>query len=285
MLQRLPRASFRLILASLILTSMLLLCCAFAAAATLQFGTRSLNVPEPQGYTPLSAVSPRYMQIAQAYLPATNRLVEAYATPADAKALSEGRSASLDRYLQLQAPRAAEGTPISEQEFTEAGKEMEAQFESTVRNSKDIVDDVAQKGNAEIKRITSTDPKVAVSGMEYLGAYRREPWGLFFTIKTGVSAGDGGKQSLVCAGALVMINYQLLFMYSYAHYHDSGDREWAEQATSAWADAVRAANPNDPAVAAKVKHGFFGGSLLRNTLIGAIIGGLVGLFAKIFRKS
>jgi hypothetical protein len=280
MLQRLPRASFRLILASASL-----LCCAFAAAATLQFGTRSLNVPEPEGFTSLSTVSPRYMQVAQVYLPATNRLVEAYATPADAKALSDGRVAQLTRYLQLQAPRAAEGTPISELEFTEASKEMEAQFESTMRNSKDLADNVAQKGNAEIKRITSTDPKVALSGMEYLGTYRREPWGLFFSIKSAVSAGDGSKQTLVCAGALVMINYQLLFMYSYAHYHDSGDREWAEQATSAWADATRAANPNDPAVAAKVKHGFFGGSLLRNTIIGAIIGGIVGLFAKIFRKS
>ena len=285
MLQRLPRASFRLILASLILTSMLLLCCAFAAAATLQFGTRSLNIPEPQGFTPLSSVSPRYMQLAQAYLPASNRLVEAYATPADAKALSEGRGSQLVRYLQLQAPRAAEGTPLSEQEFAEASKAMEEQFESTMRNSKDLIDDAAKKGNAEIKRITSTDPNVALSGIEYLGAYRREPWGLFFTIKSGVSAGDGAKQTLVCSGALVMINYQLLFMYSYAQYHDSADREWVEQATSAWADAARAANPNDPAVAAKTKHGFFGGSLLRNTLIGAIIGGIVGLFAKIFKKS
>jgi len=284
MLQRLPRASFRLIFASLILTSMLL-CCAFAAAATLQFGTRSLNIPEPQGFTALSSVSPRYMQLAQAYLPATNRLVEAYATPADAKALAEGRSSPLVRYLQLQAPRAAEGMPISETEFTQASKEMESQFETTMRNSKDTTDDLTQKGNAEIKRITSTDPKVALSGIEYLGAYRREPWGLFFTIKSGVSASGGGNQTLVCAGALVMINYQLLFMYSYAQYHDSADREWVEQATSAWADATRAANPNDPAVAAKVKHGFFGGGIWRNAIIGAIIGGIVGLFAKIFKKS
>jgi hypothetical protein len=280
MLQRLPRASF-----SLILVSASLLCCAFAAAATLQFGTRSLNIPEPQGFTSLSAVSPRYMQIAQAYLPATNRLAEAYATAADAKALSEGRAAQLTRYLQLQVPRAAEGTPVSEQEFTEAGKEMEAEFEKTMRNAKDITDKVAEQGNAEIKRITSTDPKVALSGMEYLGVFRREPWGMFFTIKSGVSAGDGSKQVLVCAGALVMINYQLLFMYSYSQYHDTSDREWAEQATSAWADATRAANPNDPAVAAKVTHGFFGGGIFRTALIGAIIGGLIGLFSKIFRKS
>lgn len=280
MLQRLPRASFRLILAST-----LLLCCAYVAAASLQFGARSLNVPEPQGFTALSNVSPRYMQLAQAYLPATNRLVEAYATPADAKALAEGRASTLTRYLQLQVPRAAEGTPISEQEFTQASKEMEGQFESTMRNSKDTTDDLTKKGNAAVKRATSTDPKVALSGIEYLGVYRREPWGLFFTIKSGVSSGDSNKETLVCAGALVMINYQLLFMYSYAHYQDSADREWVEQAASAWADATRAANPNDPAVAAKVKHGFFGGGIWRNTIIGAIIGGIVGLFAKIFKKS
>jgi hypothetical protein len=133
--------------------------------------------------------------------------------------------------------------------------------------------------------MTTSDPKVALSGIEYLGVYRREPWGLFFSIKSGLSAGDGTNQTLVCGGALVLINYQLMFLYAYSQYHDDSDRHWAEQATSAWADAVRAANPNDPKVGATAQSlSGLGSGVLRTALIGAIIGGLIGLVASVLRK-
>lgn len=255
-----------------------------ALADTRQFGPRSLDIPAPQDFKPLAAVSPRYMQAAQAYLPATNRLVEAYASAPDAQALGEGKATALARYFQLQAPRNADGVPVSEQEFVGASKEIESGLEQTLKDSKELTTQLTEQGNAAVKRMTTTDPKIALSGVHYLGAYRREPWGLFFSIKSGVSAADGTSQVLVCGGALVLVNYQLLFLYSYSQYHDESDRQWVEQATSSWADAVRAANPNDAAVGAKASHGFSGGGMMRNTVLGAIIGGLVGLVASVLRK-
>jgi len=279
MIQRLSRKMF-----GALFGAALALLCTLASAAVLQFGTRSLQVPDPDGYAPLSGVAPRYISAAQAYLPSTNRLVEAYATPDQAKELEQGRPAVLTRYFQLQAPRRAEGTIVSETEFSEASKEIEGELEKTMRNSKELADKLTEQGNAEMKRMTTTDPKIALNGTEYLGAFRREPWGLFFTIRSGVSAADGSHQTLACGGALVLVNYQLLFMYAYAQYHDESDRRWVEQAVSSWADATRAANPNDPALGAKASRGFFGGGVLRTALIGALIGGLVGLIGSVLRK-
>lgn len=265
------------------LAGSLLVLASAALADSRQFGSRTLNIPNPEGFEPLAAVSPRYIQAAQAYLPATNRLVDAYASAADAQLLGQGQPTALARYFQLQAPRKADGLAVSEKEFTDASKEIESGLEQTLKNSQELTSQLTQQGNAEIKRMTTTDPKVALSGVNYLGAYRREPWGLFFTIKSGVSAADGTNQVLVCGGALVLVNYQLLFLYSYSQFHDESDRQWVEQATSAWADAVRAANPNDAAVAATVSGGS-GGGVMRNALIGAIIGGLIGLVASVLRK-
>ena len=267
---------------ALLLAGALLEATSVSHAQEVAFGTRTLKIPNPEGFEPLAALSPRYMQAAQAYLPATNRLVEAYATAADAQALGRGEGATLARYFQLQAPRKADGLPVSESDFIDAGKEIEGGLEKTLKNSDELTTKLTSQGNAEVKRMTTTDPKVALSGVSYLGVFRREPWGLFFSIKSGVSAG-GANQTLVCGGALVLVNYQLLFLYSYSQYHDEDDRRWVEQATSSWADAVRAANPNDPAVAAKASHGL-GAGVLRNTLLGAIIGGLIGLVVAVVRK-
>jgi len=252
-----------------------------ALADARQFGPRTLDIPAPADFQPLAAVSPRYIQAAQAYLPATNRLVEAYASAEDASALAQGKATPLARYFQLQAPRKADGIAVSEQDFLDASKEIEGGLEQTLKDSKALTTQLTQQGNAEVKRMTATDPKIALSGVNYLGVYRREPWGLFFTIKSGVS-GAGTSQTLVCGGALVLVNYQLLFLYSYSQYHDEDDRRWVEQATSSWADAVRAANPNDPAIAKTASHG--SGGVMRNALIGALIGGLIGLVASVLRK-
>ncbi len=252
-------------------------------AEAVQFGSRGLNIPNPEGFEPLTPVSPRYIQAAQAYLPATNRLVEAYAAPADAKALAQGQAATLSRYFQLQAPRKAEGVVVSAAEFADASKEVEGGLEQTLKNSQPLATQLTEQGNAEVKRLTENDPKIALSSIGYLGAFRREPWGLFFTIKSGLTAEGGTNQMMVCGGALVLVNYQLLFMYSYSQYRDESDRRWVEQATSAWADAVRAANPDDPKVAATASSGW-GHGVLRTALIGAIIGGLVGLIGSLLRK-
>jgi hypothetical protein len=250
---------------------------------TVQLGSRSLNIPNPEGFQPLAAVSPRYIAAAQAYLPATNHLLEAYATPADVSALGQGQPASLARYFQLQAPRKAEGIAVSAAEFADASKQVEEGLEQTVKNSQQLATQLTQQGNAEVKRLTASDPKIALTGIGYLGAFRREPWGLFFSISSGLTAADGTNQVMVCGGALVLVNYQLLFLYSYAQLRDESDRRWVEQATSAWADAIRAANPDDPKVAATASGGF-GSGVLRMAVIGAIIGGLVGLVGTLLRK-
>jgi hypothetical protein len=273
----------RRLLHAAVLFSFVSLVATVTHAATVQFGARSLNIPNPEGFEPLTTVSPRYIQAAQAYLPATNRLVEAYATPADAKALAQGQAATLTRYFQLQAPRNAEGVVVSANEFSDASKQVEGGFEQSVKNSQSLATQLTEQGNAEVKRMTENDPKIALSEIGYLGAFRREPWGLFFTIKSGLKAEGGANQIMVCGGALVLVNYQLLFMYSYSQYRDESDRRWVEQATSAWADAARAANPDDPKVAASASGGWSHG-ILRTVLIGAIIGGLVGLIGGLIRK-
>jgi len=222
--------------------AIVMLCAALAAHADpLQFGARTLEIPKPQGFDALSPVSPNQLKLAQAYLPASNRLVEIYVLPESIWAIIAGKGPPMARYFQLQVIRDIDGASISENQFQEGVKEMEAEIEESMKLTQELNAQL-QKGNNTAERMTSTNPQVALSGMEYLGIYRREPWGLFFTMKVHATAG-GVDKTAVGSGAVILINQQPLLTYAYARFEAESDRQWTEQAASAWADAIRGANP------------------------------------------
>jgi len=264
-----------------------LLTLATAHAGSVAFGSRTLYIPDPDGYMPLAKAVPRFMQLAQAYLPKEIRLVETYVTPPDAAALEQGNSASMQRYFQIQAPRSADGVPVSNEEFAAAAPEIENGIRQALGDSGQAIKEQAAKGNAEVKRQTTVDPQMQLTDTGYLGTFRKEPWGQFFTIKTKASAqGVMAKpQQIVGAGAVVLANYQMVFLYCYANYANEGDRQWAEKAVSEWADQVHGANPDDPTVGAHIPHrGFNVKEMLRWGAIGAVLGLLAWFAGKIFRR-
>jgi len=265
----------------------LLLTLASAHAGQVAFGSRTLDVPDPDGFVPLAKSVPRFNPMAQAYLPQNIRLVDTYALPADAAAMQQGNGAEMRRYFQMQVPRSADGVPVSNEDFAAAATEIENGIRQALGDAGRAIKEQADKGNAEIKRQTSVDPQLTLSETGFLGTFRKEPWGQFFTIKTKASAqGVAGKpQQIVGAGAAVLVNYQLVFLYCYAHYDNEGDRQWAEKSVSAWADQVHGANPDDPTVGKHIaSHGFNLKEVLRWGVIGGAIGLLVWFFGKIFRR-
>lgn len=264
-----------------------LLTLATAHAGQVAFGSRTLYVPDPDGYLPLAKAVPRFIQLGQSYLPKEIRLVEVFATPADVAALEQGNPAQLQRYFQIQAARSADGVPVSNEEFVAAASEIENGIRQAIGDASGAIKQQADRGNAEIKRQTSIDPQMQLTDTGYLGQFRKEPWGQFFTIKTKASAqGVMAKpQQIVGAGGVVLANYQIVFLYCYANYNNEGDRQWAEKSVSEWADQVHAANPDDPTVGAHIPHrGFNVKEMLRWGAIGAVLGLLAWFFGKIFRR-
>ncbi len=253
-------------------------------ADTLTFGSRNLNIPAPEGFVPIAKSAPEHLAAAQGYLPPGNRLVESYVTPDAARALAEHKSVALDRYFQLQTLRKVDGKPLSADDFRGATSEIEAAFVKALKETD--VDRLVENGNAQVKNMTSKDPKLSLSAVESQGVYRREPWGIFFTVKSHLATSSSAEDTdLISAGALALINHQLMYLNGYAALKSPDDRRWVEQAVSAWADMVHAANPDDPAVAAQAEPLGFNWIHLRNTtLIGALLGALVGLMIALLRK-
>ena len=253
---------------------------AHAQAANVPFGTRSLQIPNPTGFEAVAARAPEYARASQAYLPAGNQLLDVYVPPAAATALAAGKPTGLDRYFQLQVPRQFAGVIVPHNDFAAGRAQIEQGMAAQMKQADALAAELTQQGNAAVKRQTHVDPALSLSGVRYLGVYRREPWGLFFTVKSRIG-GAVSSEEQVGSGVFALINYQVVYLYDYATYHDERDRRWAEQALSAWADAIHAANPDDPAVAAQTGLSRADKVKLLG-LAGAIGGGLVGVLIALY---
>jgi len=244
-----------------------------ADAASMQFGKRTLEINAPLGFVPIAASVPRRLQMMQAYLPQTSRLAEVYTQPAAAAQLKRDDRINLDRYFEVQVARKQEGIPATSRIIVASDAEIDTQLRKLMGGADRIVADLAQHGNAELKRATAHDPGLSLNNMRYVHIYRHEPWGVFLTMKGRLDAG-GQSEEVVGSYAMLAVNFQLLDLYAFSQLRSEADMRWTESALSDWANAVHRANPDDPAIAASVVKPWTPEEFER---IGQILGGAVGV--------
>jgi hypothetical protein len=259
-------------------------------AEPVKFGDRQLQIPAPEGFVPVSRELPDYMQAVQGFLPPANRLVEAYLAPDDKAAMAAGQQRNLAHYFQLQTMRSVDGQPISSSDFSEAMGQVEQQIATMMPKMDAEAAKLSAQGTEALQNQTGGDTQLEIGGVQYLGIYRREPWGLFFTTSMGVKVTEGDAAQamrLYSASALVLVDHQLLYQYAYADANDPQARAWAERSVSAWADATRAANPDDPGVESQAKQlsgGFDWSRVVKRGLLFGLIGALAALVAGWMRR-
>jgi hypothetical protein len=264
---------------------LLALTCTASLAAPMSFGSRSVEVPAPERYVSLAASVPKFIEIAQGFLPASNRLVEVYTVPADRDELLKGKAVNVSRQFQLQVPRSMEGKLISQKEFSEASGEMEEGLRKSMGDASKQAADLSAAGTSNLKKTTGVDAGVSMTDIGFQGVYRKEDWGMFFTITTKVATrigNDNSSDTMVVAGALVLANHQLLYLYDYASLRGPADTQWAKDSLSTWADAIHAANPDDPAIEAQAQRER-GGFDFKQVGMMAFFGGLIGLIVYMVR--
>jgi hypothetical protein len=254
-------------------------------AEPVTFGARSLEIPAPSGFEPMSKKVPRFLEISAGYLPPGNRLAESYVLPKDGELMASGNNADIQRYFQLQVLRALDGKPISTDEFEEVTKAIEGQLETLITDANKQAAELSKQGNEAAQRTAGVDPDLSIDGMTYLGTFRREPWGLFFTTRARVTVA-GEPINTTGSAAVALINHQVLYLYAYSYQDEKGPhgRAWTERAVTQWADAVYAANPEDAAVAAQADAAKPKSRLGNTMIIGGLIGAAVGIGAAILGR-
>jgi hypothetical protein len=221
---------------------------AIAGAEPMKFGERTVEIPAPEGFLPVADEAPLLRKITQDFLPPDTRLVEIYLTPVDHETARAEGTTGMSQYAQVQAMRAADGVPVSAEEFAMLHANLRATIEAEMAKIDTLADQMAAKGNAALQEITGTDANVSVSGVRYHGIYRNEPWGLFFTASSDVSVAGTGmdteKARITSAVGVVLVDRQIVFFSAYDDRPEELAKAWVQSTVAAWADAARAANAN-----------------------------------------
>ncbi|MFT3806367.1 hypothetical protein [Arenimonas sp.] len=260
-----------------------------AMAGPTKFGSRSLDIPDPSGFEPVSKDLPQVFDVSQAYLPPGNRLVEAYIKPEAKAELLAGNPQDLERYFQLQVLRQVDGVSISDEEFAANMEQVEAEIAKLAPTLDKQAAELASSGNKAVKDQYGADANLTLSGVQYDGVFKREPWGVFFSMGSNVAVGPGTEKRVIGGTAIVMVKQQLLYLYCFADDTGPEARRWVQENVVAWAESIREANGED-ATATGSEAGATAGAgsrssgVMRGAIVGALIGGIVGLMFWLNKK-
>jgi hypothetical protein len=226
-------------------------CLAFgAAAAPIQVGSISMDLPAPQGTAEISEQLPTLRKVMESVIPPTHRVLAIFADPADAKQLMLSGQ-SLKAYMMVMVARDLENFDISAADFENLAALSKAQLPSLDQMMNSGSDTFAQRATDAIAAETAIKIDMKIGESKILGLYADEKdWlgiGMLIGVKVGVRGQEERARTLVGAVNTVRVRQRVLFLYVYHDYDGDADRKWTQDISRSWVKAMLDANAEPPA--------------------------------------
>ncbi len=205
-----------------------------ATATTYRVGLRSIAIPAPTG--DLVEMGSDFRVLAEPLAPVSNRLVAAFVTPTDLKALQSQPSTTLSTYALAETVRPAEFVNVTPAIYLQAADATKQQFGS----SDTWVKDVQEQLNRTIKSLNS-NVAATLDKPIFLGTLfeKTDETGYGMILPVTVS---GTTRKMVAGLALLRVKDRLLMGYFYTELKDDGTVAYVRSTTEHWADSILAAN-------------------------------------------
>jgi len=249
-----------------------------AQGAGVEVGGREIQLPALPGYERVDGRDPKIDQMRDDMLGGTNRYLARFEPVKDSPDAEKGRE------LSVQVMKSIERREIGEKTFEELRGEMRREFNAAMDQMISKLGPQMQASGKKAGETLGVDMALSASDMAVLGVFEDSNHSLGFTMAMKVNAkvGDHASESrIITAGIAVPVNGRLLYLYAVADFLAEEDRQWAEKTVSAWRDVVVAANPRVEGPSTAMFDWYQVG---RSAGIGAVIGGLAGLFGWLAKK-
>lgn len=233
MIKSLKRAHLTGRVFSLLLTLLLLALAPSPSVADqyLQLGNTLLTVPPPTGF--VSATDERagekFAPLVQSMSHGRKDGAQLYLTPAEIRKPKVDRHSLVNLFM-LAPVNGVDNDEIKKELFDVGPSQLDA---------------LAQKVAGSLAMKSSG----SMLGNESKGVFRQEPWGAFLSFRTTLGI-SGARQSigLRYGIAIIQVNRQLLTLISMTLDDSDAAQATAQNTMSAWADAIRLANPEPASV-------------------------------------
>jgi hypothetical protein len=207
-----------------------------------------------------------------------------YIAESDAPVAMSGEMPSLKRYYILKVSRELKNRVIGSRDFAELKSVTRRQNKEIFKSLEAQMSGLVEKTSKGISNEFDVDFALKLSQMVPLDPHYETDSALAYSMycNFGVTV-EGSKKDVIVSVTATIVNVagKVLFLYCYGA---QKDLEWTRSASEAWAGIVMAGNSQPPSQSSD-SGGFDWNRVLEKALIGAIVGGLMGLFAALFSRS
>lgn len=261
-----------------------------AKAEEINVGGQRIEIPSPQGYTNLLPTMAPYYETMQAYVAPSNIRYVTLINDAAAAKLAAGEFAELTRYMTIETEKSISNRAVSATMFDELRNVLGAQLDDVMTKVNELLPEIIDKGNAELSDSLNQEVNLAVGELVPLPGLISSDnvagYSMYMSVAAGVGSDASDAQVVSATMLAVHVKERILFLYVYGQ---EPDVEWTRTAVSRWADQILAANPvasdAEPASAVEASGEFEWARLIRVTIIGAVIGGLIVLIGSWVRAN
>jgi len=208
---------------------------------TITIGGVKILLPAPAGFKASQAARTVF---GPTVLP-EGRLISAYASPEDTVKLEQRQPILIPRYMMVQTPRFAEAVEMTPELFGQFAQMVSENHQQLAAADQAFVSELA----ARLSQASGTAVSLGLGKPLSLGIFFRRPdafgWALVAPVKLTV-ADQTVSADVASAVAAVHIGTKVVMTYVYAVLHDAHDLDWVKSTTTAWVNAIRAANPTTP---------------------------------------
>lgn len=258
-------------------------------ALEIEVGDRPVNLPLPDGFVELTPAMSPYYETMRAYIGPNNLRYATLITANDAEALLRGEDIDLERYINVESEKGISATSVSSAQFADFRGILRSQIDDMYANVEEQLPELVTNGNHELSEEFDADIALELGGLVplpiHLDTDNAMANSMFMTVGATVDGENIGADVVAATSLFLHVKDKVLFLYVYGQ---ESELEWTREAAERWATDILAANPLSAAEQRAVERSdsisIDWSQVLEKALIGALVGGAIGLFSFLFRK-
>lgn len=252
-------------------------------AETFTINGDTVIVPNPADYVTADDSMPNVQRIVQSMADPMNDTLAYYVSEQDAEIARSSKMPDLEHTFMLKLNKQLKGKIVGIREFAMLTKEIKNQNQQIFEKIQDLIPDIMDQTSKNMSNEFDSKMALSVGQMVPLDPHLEDENAFAYSmmINYGVET-EGSSEELIVAATATILNVSghLLFLYSYG---PEEELEWTRKSSKEWASDVLSQN----APAQQRSPGaqtINWDTVIKKGIIGAIIGGIFGLYAMFASK-
>lgn len=252
----------------------------------INIGGTPITIPTPPGFIPVTADMTMLNQFFENFVAPQNKRFATFISEEYLPAIRRGEVPQMARTLSVQTAKTTVDRTITKSDFAKLKDTMQKQNAELMRKVEKEMPGMMEKINSKIEGQFDAKLDLSLAGIIPLPPHESSDRSLAFSmlVNYAMKTPDGTTTNISGPVTATFLHARGKLLFIYVNGAEK-ELEWTRTTAKAWATAILAANPSDAATAAKesARSGFDWNRVWRSALIGAAVGGLIGL-VRMFMK-